>query len=155
MSESLVTVASYLYLDDAMTARSALEGAGIDAWLADEHIVAIDWFASYAVHGVKLRVRNIDALRAAEVLDSKCETLEEIGEPDETPPDPNVCPACGSREVIRINRLAVFAATALVAVGISVAVRQTEAAFFAVIAIALIALMWDRQRCAECGTSWK
>ena len=154
MSESLVTIASYLYLDDAITARNALDGAGIESFLDDENIVAINWFNAYAVHGVKLRVRNTDALRAAEVLDTRCESLGEIEEADEQLPDPNTCPACGSHDIIRTPRAAVFATLALFSIGLSVMVREGQVAFLAVATFALFMLIWDRQKCAECGESW-
>ena len=154
MSESLVTIASYWFLDDAMIARNALDGAGIESFLDDENIVAVNWFNANAVHGVKLRVRNVDALVAAEVLESQCQSLDEVDEPDETIVDPDVCPACGSREVQRTPRALMFFAIAALTFGIGVAVGETATAFFAILATALFLLIWDRQKCADCGESW-
>ncbi len=152
MSEALVTIASYWYLPDAILAQNALIAAGIEAFLDDQHMVGLGY--TNAVHGVRLRVRNVDALRAAEVLETKCESLEEIGEADEPVVDPNTCPACGSQDVVRAPRALMFAAIAALVTGIGVAIQHSESAFFAVLGTALLLLMWDRQRCAECGESW-
>jgi len=49
---------------------SAPRDGGIDAWLADEHLVQTDWLYSIAVGGIKLQVRPEDAARARAVLDT-------------------------------------------------------------------------------------
>ena len=151
MSDALVTVASYWSVPDAILAQHALSAAGIESYVEDEHM-AVNY--PQAVQGVKLRVRNVDALRAAEVLETTCEALEEIGEADERFPDPNTCPACGSHEIVRAPRGLLFATIAALALGIGLAFQHSDSAFFAVLATALLLIMWDRQRCAECGESW-
>ena len=138
MSDALVTLTSYWYLPDAVLAQNALTAAGIESY----------------VDGLKLRVRNVDALRAAEVLNIRYPALEEVGEADEALPDADTCPACGSRDVVRTPRALTFAAIAALMIGVGLAFQHSDAAFFAVLATALFLLMWDRQRCAECGESW-
>src|SRR5579871_2650702 len=44
----LVTVKSYRDLTEALVGRSLLESAGIPAWIADEHLVRMNWFLSNA-----------------------------------------------------------------------------------------------------------
>ena len=153
MSESLVTIASYWFLDDAMIARNALDGAGIESFLDDENIVAVNWFNANAVHGVKLRVRNVDAIRAGEVLDTVCEAVDEIEEADEPPPA-DVCPCCGAAESVRSPRLLVVAVIAATTLGIGAAAGVSQIAFFAALAAGVALLILDRYRCAECGESW-
>jgi len=150
MSDSLVTVASYWFHSDAILAHNALEAAGIESVLDD-----VEMAVNYpnAVHGVKLRVRNVDALRAGEVLDTACESIEELGEPDEPPPA-DVCPSCGSREIIRTPRILVFAIIAATTLGIGAAAGIGQIAFFAVLAAGVALLILDRYRCGECGESW-
>jgi hypothetical protein len=151
VSDYLVTVASYWFHSDAILARNALEAAGIESVLDDVEM-AVNY--PHAVHGVKLRVRNVDAIRAGEVLDSECETVEEVGEADEPLEDANVCPACGSAEIIRTPRILVFAIIAATALGVGVAAGIGQIAFFAIVAAAVALLIADRRRCAECGESW-
>lgn len=47
-----------------------LEAEGIEAWLADEHLVQTDWLYSIAVGGIKLQVRPEHAQRALEILNT-------------------------------------------------------------------------------------
>ncbi|PYQ29585.1 MAG: hypothetical protein DMF56_11520 [Acidobacteria bacterium] len=151
MSDFLVTVASYWFLSDALVAQNALDAAGIDSVLDDENMATN---ITNAVRGVKLRVRNIDAIRAGEVLESQCESLDEIEEPDEIRIDPNSCPACGSLDVARNPRLSLFAIIAVLALGAGIALNISEAAFFGVLAAAVLLLISDRNRCTECGETW-
>jgi hypothetical protein len=150
VSDFLVTIASYWFLSDATLAKNALEAAGIESVLDDQNMATI--YAN-AVSGVKLRVRNTDALRAGQVLESECQSLEEIGEADEEPDD-GICPACGSAEAVHNSRPLVFAALAVLILGIGVAVNRSDAAFLGVLAAGLLLLMTDRNRCAECGETW-
>ena len=53
---SIVTVETYDLAYQAQFARSELEAEGIQCWLADETLVAMDWFISNAVGGIKLQV---------------------------------------------------------------------------------------------------
>jgi hypothetical protein len=152
VSESLVTVASYWFVSDAMLAQNALEAAGIESVLDDQNM-ALNY--ANAVHGVKLRVRNVDALRAGEVLESSCEALEEIGEADEERDETNTCPACGATEVIQNARGLLFAVIAALAIGILGATSfGGPATFYILIAAAILLLISDRRRCAECGETW-
>jgi hypothetical protein len=64
--ESMVTVGAYTSPWEAQLARTCLEAEGIDSVVADEHLARI-WCAA-TVGGIKLRVREEDAPRAAELL---------------------------------------------------------------------------------------
>ena len=143
MSEALVTIASYWFLSDAMVAQNALEAAGIESAISPSEI-----------RGVKLRVNQTDALRAGAVLESSCETLEEIGEADEERAADDACPACGSVEVMRNSRVLLFATIAALFLGVGVAIGATEAAFFGALAAGVMLLISDRHKCAECGETW-
>ncbi|HJQ35570.1 MAG TPA: hypothetical protein VKB93_00380 [Thermoanaerobaculia bacterium] len=144
MSESLVTIASYWFLSDAMVAQHALDAAGIESAIAES-----------AIRGVKLRVNQTDALRAGAVLDSSCETLEEIGEADEERDRADdACPACGSIEIVRNSRVLLFATMAALFLGVGIAIGATEAGFFGALAAGVMLLISDRHKCAECGETW-
>jgi len=134
-----------------MLAQNALEAAGIDSVLDDENMATN--YAN-AVRGVKVRVRNVDAIRAGEVLESQCESLDEIGEADEEPPDPGTCPSCGSSEIIHNSRALIFAIITALALGAGLALDISEAAFFGILAAGLLLLISDRNKCAECGETW-
>lgn len=66
----LLTVATFDLMTDAHIALERLRAEGIEAWLADEHLVQTDWLYSIAVGGIKLQVRPEDAARARVVLDT-------------------------------------------------------------------------------------
>ena len=154
MSDPLVTVTSYWYPGDAALARSALTAAGIESVLEGQYTAATNWLGATGMRGVRLRVRNEDALRAAEVLGTECASLGEIEEADEPPVDPTVCRACGTPGAIRSQRALSCAAIAALGRGIGGATGSADAAFFGVIAAGVYLLIADRWRCAECGASW-
>jgi hypothetical protein len=56
-------------LPEAVVAKSILDSAEIDSFLADENIVRLDWFYSNLVGGAKLMVRPEDLEEATRLLD--------------------------------------------------------------------------------------
>lgn len=68
-------------LTEAFVAKSVLDSAGIDCFLADENIVRIDWFLSNGVGGAKLMVRPEDLEEATKLLDESANSaaLEDGG----------------------------------------------------------------------------
>lgn len=89
--DALVTVASFTDAIAAHIARGRLAAEGIDAIVADEHVVWADWLYSNAVGGVKLRVAASEAPRARAVLQA-------LAQGDFAAPDEDVaprCPRCG------------------------------------------------------------
>lgn|SRR5512146_2904084 len=97
MPGSLVTLATFRDLPEALLAKGKLESAGIACFLADDNMVRTDWFWSNAIGGVKLKVEQEDVEAAMEVLS------EEI--PESLPAQEKVafrqpkCPQCGSLDV--------------------------------------------------------
>ena len=61
----MVTIATYDFITDAEIARGRLQAEGIEAFLADQHLVQTDWLYSIAVGGIKLQV---EAARAEAIL---------------------------------------------------------------------------------------
>lgn len=138
----LVTVTAYTADDDARTAKGALDSAGIES--------ALD---SAMVRRVKVRVHNVDALRAGDVLNARCPALAEIDEADEEQLEP-VCPACSSRDVRSSRRGRTFAAVAFIALLIGISAHFLQPAFFAILAAAVFFLVADRWRCESCDETW-
>jgi hypothetical protein len=64
----MVTIATYDFWPDAEIARGRLQVEGIEAVLADQHLVQTDWLYSIAVGGIKLQVGTEDADRARTIL---------------------------------------------------------------------------------------
>jgi hypothetical protein len=145
MSESLATIATYWLAGEADLARGALASAGIEAFIEDPHLVGI--------RGVKLRVRNEDAIRAGAVLDAHCEWIGESEEPAEefVVEPPCTCETC---EPLRSARALSFLFIAIVTLGFALAFGTGQAAFFLILAAAVYFLIADRWRCGECGASW-
>jgi hypothetical protein len=64
----IVTLRQFLYLQDALVAKNALDAAGIESFLADEHSIRLDLFMSNVLGGIKLWVKEKDAREADELL---------------------------------------------------------------------------------------
>lgn len=64
----LVTIRRFRDLPDALLAKSVLESAEIECFLADDNIVSMDWFWSYAMGEIKVLVRGTDAASSDEIL---------------------------------------------------------------------------------------
>jgi hypothetical protein len=92
-----VMIRRYRDLPEASVARSMLDSAGIECFLADDNLVRLDWFYSNLIGGIKLLVCEKDAEAASKLLDQG--TLEKfevegIGEYQQ----PH-CPNCGSMDI--------------------------------------------------------
>jgi hypothetical protein len=94
----LVTVRRYRDLSEAYVGRSLLESAGIPAWVADEHLVRMNWFLSNSVGGMRLQVDEQDEADAREILEAEAPPTIPYGE-EGTYVQPT-CPKCGSAEVV-------------------------------------------------------
>jgi rubredoxin len=140
----LVTIATYTDALMAHVARSRLESEGLLCFLADEHLIGMDWMYSNAVGGVKLQVRAEDARAARELLREGAapEGLPDPtagAETDDMEPD-SVCPHCGGTSVVHKNFTRVSAAFSLVC----------SLIFF-------LPLFFFRKhhRCKACGHTWR
>lgn len=87
--EPMITVGAYTTPWEAQLARACLEAEGIDSALADEHLGRI-------IGGVKLRVREDDALRASELLRSRRPLPEIYLVTEADLPLSERCPTCKS-----------------------------------------------------------
>jgi hypothetical protein len=74
---AFIVVRSFSQPYEAHLACSALEAAGIQARIADEHIVAADWLYSNAVGGVKVLVRSSDVEAARAVLETPASVVDD------------------------------------------------------------------------------
>lgn len=98
MATSLITLAQFRDLHEALLAQGKLQSAGIDCILADDNMVRMDWLYANAIGGVKLRVRQEDVDAARELLDSPVPALlmdESDGEIYQQPQ----CPQCQSFDI--------------------------------------------------------
>lgn len=95
--QPLVTIGQFRDLPEALLARDSLIAAGIDADLADDNMVRMDWFISNAVGGVKLKVKPEDVALAQEILNQPIPGNFEVeGIGDYRQPH---CPKCQSLDV--------------------------------------------------------
>lgn len=96
----LVVVRRFWYPWDSHLALSALDAAGIQARLADDATIAIDWTLANALGGVRLWVRAADAREADELLGSVAQPVpdewrELTGDQGGGPG----CPRCGGTDL--------------------------------------------------------
>src|SRR5258706_14063700 len=94
--ERFVTVATYVLPWEAQLAKARLESEGIAALVADENAAGI--YGANAIGGIKLRVREEDADRAADLLRTfqPLPALYLVTEEDALQVR---CPSCRSEEV--------------------------------------------------------
>jgi hypothetical protein len=131
----LVTVRHYRDLTEAFVGRSLLESAGIPAWIADEHLVRMNWFLSNMVGGMRLQVDERDEAAAREILEEGVPGTITYGL-EETYIQP-ICPKCGSVEITLGD--GTERGRSLVALyALSIPVPPREAAW----------------HCEACGTQW-
>jgi hypothetical protein len=77
----LLTIRQFRDLPEALLARSVLESAGIESFLGDDNLIRMDWLWSNLLGGIKLRVRQEDALVASRLLEGVVENGSELTEP--------------------------------------------------------------------------
>lgn len=98
MSTSLITLASFRDLHEALLAQGKLLSAGIECRLADDNLVRMDWLYANAIGGVKLRVSEQDATAARELLNAPVPALLIDDSDGEVYQQPQ-CPRCNSFEI--------------------------------------------------------
>ena len=133
--DELIILRRFRELPEALVAKALLDTAGIESFLADEHIVRIDWFWSNLVGGVKLCVRENDEEAALETLDQSFTPqldIDGVGTFDQP-----TCPRCHSLDLnFQIARKGLAAASAWL-LAIPIPVGQ------------------GRWKCNACGHTWK
>lgn len=93
----LATLRKFRDLPEALLAKGSLESAGIQAYLADDNMIRLDWFYSNLLGGIKLKVQPEDVDAATEILNQPIpETIDVDGVGEYEQPK---CPACGSLDV--------------------------------------------------------
>jgi Putative prokaryotic signal transducing protein len=80
---SIVTLRQFLTVQEAVMAKSILDSAGIESFLADENVISMNWLWSNALGGVKLQVRKTDVAVASELLEQKLSEAAASADPDE------------------------------------------------------------------------
>lgn len=81
----------------AAIARSILESAGIQSFLADDNVIRMNWLYSNALGGIKLLVKDEDSAAARELLEAQIpEKFEVEGAGEYEQPR---CPNCNSLDV--------------------------------------------------------
>ncbi len=66
--DKLITIATFTYPSELNIIRARLESEGIECFAKDEMTAQIYNFISLAIGGIKLQVRQSDAIRATEIL---------------------------------------------------------------------------------------
>jgi hypothetical protein len=64
----MVTIRTCAMMSEAQTMQSVLAGSAIESFLPDELTVQNNWMWTDAMGGVRLQVREEDAVRADELL---------------------------------------------------------------------------------------
>jgi rubredoxin len=130
----LVTLRQFRDLPAALLAKSVLDSAGIECFLADENTIRMDWLLSNVLGGIKLWVTEENAAIASELLGQ--ESAEGIEAEDGKESEQPRCPQCGSANVL-FEELSKHAAYATVLLGVPIPLKR---------------LGW---KCHSCGYHWE
>jgi hypothetical protein len=76
----LLTIRQFRDLPEALLAKSVLDSAGIECFLGDDNLIRMDWLWSNLLGGIKLRVRQEDALEASRLLEGDVNPASESSE---------------------------------------------------------------------------
>jgi hypothetical protein len=137
--QTLVTVARYRDLSEAIVARSVLESAGLFCFLQDENTIRMDWGWSNALGGLRLQVAEHDAARAYELLSQpRPETIEFAEGPHFEQP---VCPQCESPTIELHGGPTKAATVSLLVFGVPLSTRSKHHN----------EEVWH---CLDCGCTW-
>ena len=74
---NLVMLRRFRDIPEALLAKGKLDASGIEYFLADEHMVRMDWLISNLLGGVKLMVDPEDFLRASRILNEPAAPVDE------------------------------------------------------------------------------
>ncbi len=67
-NNNFVVIKTFTNLVDAKLAKSKLDSYGINSWLDNENLSALNWFYIQATGGIRLRVEQKEAEKAVEIL---------------------------------------------------------------------------------------
>ena len=151
-------IAAFRSTGEAEAARSALDAAGIYAYLIDAELVRLNWLYTQAIGGIKVVVRYEDSDRALDVLKG---LWPESTEPPATeemivaePAAPPSCPECGSKNAQKLPRVMIFLFVSVVLLGAGVALGHQELFVLAIIVIGVVLMFAPTFRCADCAARW-
>ncbi|SET42336.1 putative signal transducing protein [Thalassotalea agarivorans] len=91
----LVVVARFSYPLNANIAKAALDTAGIDSFVADEHTINMQWLYSDAMGGVRLYVNEDKLEQARSILAT--DFSDDVVDVADTKPH---CQNCGSEDMV-------------------------------------------------------
>ena len=128
----IVSIATFARPEEAHLGRLRLERDGIPAYVADEHVLQLDWILTSVIGGVRLMVGEEDVEDALAILRAEpvCTEAAAI--------DSVTCPRCESTEPEfylpprRLGVLGLFLGFPLL--------------FFT---------RWHRWKCSACGNTWR
>lgn len=135
------TIATYYTVHEAHLSRMLLETAGIRPTLFDDNLISIHPLYSIALGGVKLAVRDYEAVEAKVVL-SEHEKVQR--KPDEQ--NEHSCPRCSSlniRKTFRFNLLLI----PLILISLTLLGMIT-------IGLACWISLHGKYKCTECDHDW-
>ncbi len=137
MANGLITVMVCRDVLDAQVALGKLESEGIECSLANENLVGVAWTYSNAVGGIEVQVAADQAPAAlASLSRDESDLMAEIRDEMDPPQVPELCPNCGSEDLIVVRRQR-YAAAAMLLVPLPLFIFGT------------------RVQCKACGRDWK
>ncbi|MGA7616165.1 MAG: DUF2007 domain-containing protein [Thermoanaerobaculia bacterium] len=161
VNDDAVLIARFVSIPDAEGARSALGASGVEAFLADENMVAMNWLYSNAIGGIRLFVRREDAERAREVLElapsAESEEEPEAYSAEVTAPAAPIairCPDCGSTDVRSIPKVTIVAVAVVIGAVLALTTPFSDLAALIVVIAAGLVLLTPSHKCRQCSRAF-
>ena len=142
--EKLVTVGQFSLGVEAHICKTKLESEGIQCFIQDENLIAVNWLYSNAIGGVKLQVKESDVENVRKIFAG----LDEVSLHNESESElrQQSCPKCNSTD----TRYGKFARKPALWSWIILSILWSWV--FLGILLPFIKRKWV---CNECGYSWK
>jgi predicted Zn-ribbon and HTH transcriptional regulator len=146
--DPIVTIATFSYPTEAHLYKTKLESEGIDAFVADEHMVQANWLYSLAIGGVRLQVKESEAEEALSILRGISTNAHEETPAAETGEDR--CPKCNSTNIQyqRFSSLAIFIFWFISNLTIGTIMASPGGGF-------TLPFLKRKWKCHTCGYEWK
>ncbi len=146
MNNQLITIASFGKPVEAHLAQAKLASEGIEAFVADDNLIQMNWLYSQAVGGVKLQVNEADAEQALKILSETTEgfyfeeNAKESAEKASQGPAPSqdVCPRCSSSQIAYEQKT-----------------RTGLSTFISLLFMIITPFYTKKLKCHACGHQWR
>lgn len=97
LDKDLITLQRFSQPMQAHLIKGKLESGGIRCFIADEHLISVNWLYSNAIGGIKLQIKKTDVEKAKKIL-SEDQRIKSNEDRKKIKSD-DLCSRCGSEDI--------------------------------------------------------